>query len=243
MLVDLPHGRTIVPRQSLHILNNLLHKCGGLALFQLFPDSGGVNVGKVLQLRLRKKAVLPHQTGKMPLNLRPGQIRAAASRMNRISGEIVPILAPKPRRRLLLTGMVHHVLLDPALAGNIPVPLLKGGVNVCLGNCGGRDNCKGSRGFRPLTGGGRGFLQFLRREIRPFLEKQSQTLFYFRPGDRSFLSRGVPPEHKSFGKAEVHKAGCAVREGVAACSVTVFLFQQLYGVIMGNSFLILLVNA
>ena len=55
MLVDLPHGRTIVPRQSLHILNNLLHKCGGLALFQLFPDSGGVNVGKVLQLRLRNK--------------------------------------------------------------------------------------------------------------------------------------------------------------------------------------------
>ena len=100
----------------------------------MLPDGGGVNILKVVQFFLGKKPVLLHQTGKAALYFCPGQIGGRALYRNRKRRETIAVLIFQPLRRVPVTGMAGHVLLDPTLAGNITVPLLEGGVYVGLGD-------------------------------------------------------------------------------------------------------------
>ena len=136
-VIGLPDGRRgagILPRQPFRIGHDLFHKFGRAVLFQMLPDGGGINILKVVQFFLGEKSVLLHQTSKAALYFCPGQIGGRALYRNRKRRETIAVFIFQPLRRVPVPGMAGHVLLDPALAGNITVPLLEGGVYVGLGD-------------------------------------------------------------------------------------------------------------
>ena len=108
----------------------------GLRLFQMLPDSGRVNIFKIVAFFLGEKPVLFYQTGKVPLHLGPRQISPHLSLMawDWISRKIVAIFVFQPFSRTLFTGMIGHVLLYPALTAHVPIPLLDSRVNIGLCN-------------------------------------------------------------------------------------------------------------
>ena len=154
-LVNLPDGGRgvgsllfrLLSRQPLHVGHDLLYKGGGgvPVSLQPLPDGGGVNVLKIVLLGLGEKSVLLHQAGKMALHLCPGQVGSRALHGDRERREIIAVLVFQPFRRPPVTGMVGHVLLHPALAVHIAVPLLEGGVNICRGDLPGRHRGRNGR--------------------------------------------------------------------------------------------------
>ena len=73
---DFPDSPCLLLRRELfHIGHDPLHKGAGFAALQLLPDGGGVDVLKIVQFLLGKKAVLLDELGDPALDLGPGQLQ------------------------------------------------------------------------------------------------------------------------------------------------------------------------
>ena len=101
-----------------------------LILLKNFPNSGSF----LRRGLFRKKAVIFHQTGKIPLDFGPREVDSRTFHSDGKGREVIAVLAPQPVRCILLTAMFGHVLPHPALAVWVAVPLPEGGINVVLGD-------------------------------------------------------------------------------------------------------------
>ena len=122
----------------------------------------------------------------MTLHLRPGQIGGRSLHSDRKRRKIVTVLVPQPVRRTFFPAMLGHVLLHPALAVRISIPLLEGGVNVGLGDLPHRYRGR-NRGRTPWDMNGRGLrlrgrcdlLQFLRGKVAALVNERPDMCGHF----------------------------------------------------------------
>ena len=144
----LQSGHILAGGDLLHIGYDLFHKGGRLvpALLQLLPNSSGINIREMLQLRLCKKSVLVYQLCNLALHLWPWEVLVLihAGELDRESRQTAAVLPAKPCGGVLLAGVVRHIAGNGPLAVRIPVPGLQGSVNVLL--CGLPRRSKGRNG-------------------------------------------------------------------------------------------------
>ena len=137
LLKDFPDSPCLFLRRDLlHIGHDLFHKGAGFAALQLLPDGGGVDVLKIVQFLLGKKAVLFNELCDPALDLGPGQfqhLRTALTDNEQIFARSPAVLTGQPLRRTFFPPMGLHVADNTALAVQITVPRLEGLVNIVLG--------------------------------------------------------------------------------------------------------------